>query len=72
MRNKKWLRLLAYVTGSVNQKLLMHNEYLAAETSDQVVRFLDNPEVRDFVTSLMRNQVYTRIQQDAKSRISEA
>ncbi len=23
--------------------------------SDQVVRFLDNPEVREFVTSLMRN-----------------
>ncbi len=40
--------------------------------SDQVVRFLDNPEVREFVTSLMRNQVYTRIQQDAKSRGTEA
>ena len=31
MRNKKWVRLLAYVTGSVNQELLLHNEYLAAE-----------------------------------------
>jgi putative transposase len=31
MRNKKWLRLVAYVTGSVNQALLVHNEYLAAE-----------------------------------------
>jgi hypothetical protein len=31
MRNKKWLKLLAYVTGSVNQKLLLQNEYLAAE-----------------------------------------
>jgi putative transposase len=31
MRNKKWLRLLAYVTGSVNQELLLQNEYLAAE-----------------------------------------
>src|SRR6202166_3910008 len=31
MRNKKWVRLLAYVTGSVNQKLLLQNEYLAAE-----------------------------------------
>jgi hypothetical protein len=40
--------------------------------SDQVVRFLDNPEVREFVTSLMRNQVYTRIQQDAKTRGTEA
>src|SRR6267142_5309108 len=31
MRNKKWLRLVAYVTGSVNQELLLRNEYLAAE-----------------------------------------
>ena len=26
-----WARLLAYVTGSVNQELLLRNEYLAAE-----------------------------------------
>src|ERR1700693_2607161 len=31
MRNKKWMRLLAYVTGSVNQELLLQNEYLAAK-----------------------------------------
>src|SRR5579864_6762981 len=31
MRNKKWVRLLAYVTGLVNQELLLQNEYLAAE-----------------------------------------
>jgi hypothetical protein len=31
MRNKKWLRLLAYVTGSVNQEPLLRHEYLAAE-----------------------------------------
>ena len=31
MKNKKWVRLLAYVTGSVNQELLLQNEYLAAE-----------------------------------------
>src|SRR5579872_3552105 len=31
MRNKKWVRLLAYVTDSVNQELLLQNEYLAAE-----------------------------------------
>jgi putative transposase len=31
MRSKKWLRLLAYVTGSVNQEILLQNEYLAAE-----------------------------------------
>ena len=31
MRNKKWLRLLAYVTGTVKQQLLLQNEYLAAE-----------------------------------------
>jgi putative transposase len=30
MRNRKWIQLLAYVTGSVNQELLLQNEYLAA------------------------------------------
>lgn len=31
MKDNKWLRLLTYVTGLVNQKLLLQNEYLAAE-----------------------------------------
>jgi len=31
LRDNKWVRLLAYVTGLVNQKLLLQNEYLAAE-----------------------------------------
>src|SRR6266403_1507076 len=31
MRNSRWVRLLAYVTGSVNQELLLMNESLAAE-----------------------------------------
>ena len=31
MGNSRWLRLLAYVTGSVNQELLLRNEYLVAE-----------------------------------------
>src|SRR3974390_704521 len=50
MRNGRWLRLLAYVTGSVNQALLLRNEYLAAE--DRPVRAklpwrspLSNPEL---------------------------
>jgi type I restriction enzyme R subunit len=40
--------------------------------SDQVVRFLDHPDVRELITSLMRNQVYSRIQSDAKSRADDA
>src|SRR6478735_6290515 len=31
MPDNKWARILAYVTGLVNQKLLLQNEYLAAE-----------------------------------------
>jgi hypothetical protein len=31
MRNGRWLRLLAYASGSVNQELLLRNEYLVAE-----------------------------------------
>jgi hypothetical protein len=30
-----WARLLAYVTGTVNQELLLPNEYLAAENRIQ-------------------------------------
>ena len=30
-KQTQWARLLAYVTGMVNQRLLMQNEYLAAE-----------------------------------------
>jgi hypothetical protein len=31
MQENKWARLLAYVTGLVNQRLLLQKEYLAAE-----------------------------------------
>ena len=31
MKDIKWRRLVAYETGLVNQELLLHNEYLAAE-----------------------------------------
>src|ERR1700694_3216353 len=49
MRNSKWVRLLAYVTGSVNQELLLRNEYLAAENRSLRAKLptrlrLGNPE----------------------------
>jgi hypothetical protein len=31
MKINEWARLLVYVTGLVNQQLLLQNEYLAAE-----------------------------------------
>ena len=31
MKNTHWARLFAYVTGIVNQRLLLQNEYLIAE-----------------------------------------
>jgi hypothetical protein len=31
MQKNPWARLLAYVTGRINQELLLKNEYLAAE-----------------------------------------
>ena len=36
MNDNNWARLLAYVTGLVNQELLLQNEYLAAE--NQILR----------------------------------
>jgi hypothetical protein len=44
MRNNKWVRLLAYVTGSVNQELLIQNEYLAAK--NRILRSKMPPRLR--------------------------
>jgi hypothetical protein len=33
MKQNKWMGLLAYVTGMVNQELLLQNEYLAVESN---------------------------------------
>jgi putative transposase len=44
MRNHRWLRLLSYVTGSVNQELLLRNEYLAAE--NRILRTKVAPRLR--------------------------
>jgi putative transposase len=46
MRNSRWVRLLAYVTGSVNQELLLRNEYLAAE--NRILRAKLPPRLRLF------------------------
>ena len=40
--------------------------------SGQVVRFLDNPEIREVVTRLMRNQVYSSIRNEAKDSTAKA
>jgi hypothetical protein len=40
MNGNPWARLLAYVTGLVNQELLLENEYLAVAVSPA-----DSPEV---------------------------
>ena len=44
MRNKKWVSLLAFVTGSVNQEPLLENEYLAAE--NRILRAKLAPKLR--------------------------
>jgi putative transposase len=44
MKEDKWARLLAYVTGLVNQELLLQNEYLMAE----------NRILRDYLPSRLR------------------
>ncbi len=36
--------------------------------SDQAVKFMGNPELRRFITRLIRNQVYDRIQAEMKDR----
>jgi putative transposase len=38
-----WALLLAYVTGTVNQELLLRNEYLAAENQRRHLDFEADP-----------------------------
>jgi len=35
----EWKKLLSYVTGSVDQELLLRNEYLVAETASSAIKF---------------------------------
>ena len=68
MRNSRWVRLLAYVTGSVNHELLLRNEYLAAE--NRILRAklsarlcLSNPErvtLAEIAKRLGRKAVWSR------------
>src|SRR4029079_6024818 len=44
MKNNHWARLLAYVTGLINQELLLRNEYLAAE--NRILRAHLSPRLR--------------------------
>jgi hypothetical protein len=57
MNGYPWARLLAYVTGLVNQELLLQNEYLAAE--NRILRAhlpaqlrLSDPERRHLLRSV--------------------
>src|ERR1017187_2552511 len=47
MTNSKWVRLLAYVTGSVKQELLLQNEYLAAENRILRTKLPSRLQLRD-------------------------
>src|SRR5258707_7854628 len=69
MAENKWARLLAYVTGLVNQKLLLQNEYLAAE--NRILRahlptrvHLSNPE-RSTLAEIGKRLGRTALQQVA-------
>jgi hypothetical protein len=44
MKDNKWVRLLAYITGMVNQRLLLQCEYLAAE--NRILRSQLPPRLR--------------------------
>ena len=48
MQNNSWARLLAYVTGLVNQRLLLQCEYLIAENRILRAHLSDNVRLSDF------------------------
>src|SRR5229473_7747261 len=69
MAESKWARLLAYVTGLVNQRLLLQNEYLAAENRILRSRFparlrLSDPE-RSTLAEIGKRLGRTALQQVA-------
>ena len=47
-----WARLLAYVTGLVNQELLLRNEYLAAE--NRILSLCQEPSSYDGISEQMK------------------
>lgn len=55
----------AYVFDPKLEELVMNR---MDRNSDQAVKFMENPELRTFITRLIRNQVYDRIQSELKTR----
>jgi len=55
----------AYVFDPKLEELVMNR---MDRNSDQAVKFMENPELRSFITRLIRNQVYDRIQAEMKTR----
>jgi putative transposase len=49
----EWPRLLAYITGTVDQELLLRNEYLAAE--NRILGARDEGENPAVVQAIMRH-----------------
>jgi hypothetical protein len=47
MKTNEWARLLAYVTGLVNQQVLLQNEYLAAENRILRAQLPKRPRLTD-------------------------
>ena len=60
MNGNQWARLLAYVTGLVNQELLLQNEYLAAENRVLRGRLLARLRLSDAerCTVVLKNSYY--------------
>jgi hypothetical protein len=56
----------AYVFDPKFEELVMNR---MDRNNDQVGKFLEDPQLKSFITSLFRNQVYDRIQAEMKTRI---
>jgi type I restriction enzyme, R subunit len=56
----------AYVFDPKFEELVMNR---MDRNNDQVVKFLEDPQLKSFITSRFRNQIYDRIQAETKSRI---
>jgi putative transposase len=63
----EWTRILAYITGTVDQELLLRNEYLAAENRILMAKFNGRPRFSDVERATLREDWLSTAPQSTRS-----
>jgi putative transposase len=67
----EWARILAYITGTVDQELLLCNEYLAAENRILMAKFNGRPRFSDVERATL-GEIGFRLGRRALSEVATA